>query len=463
GAADEQITPADPCTVLILRSERLIRVTADTPVAAGVEALRWRQLLELRCADRAVLAAEQHPHALAERAHDVRARMEPPERRAGSERVAAAAQVHGPRVPSSRDERIVGDLARQLRAAEEDRLDGRRGERGPELLALDAEVEPPLEAAPRVVPRGAERLLTGLPVADLLIAERAAQREEIGQRIALARNAIFGGDRLLDARQTQIGRKTVPARVDAAQLDAEADARPGVGAVAEADGVLLRAPRRRAHDDRDVVILGALALDVDHDVAEIAAVVQRDLQLQEPVGIERLAAANRHEAFDEALVQDVLLDRDVAEVIAGAGIELEVDGRLAPRTVHAQLGAPVHDVDEACVVRRIEQRLLRGLVARMSEHLTGRERDRLPSGAHRRVVGAFANDADVDLGDRRRRAGIDDVARDPIVAVALERRRHGRLVVSERLQRGRDLAFRRGVQPADPRLRRVLVVLRGPV
>src|SRR5690606_25020477 len=166
-------------------------------------------------------------------------------------------------------------LAGQLRAAEQDRLGRRRRERRPELLALDADVEAPLKAAPRVVPRCAERLLTRVPVADLLIAERAAQREEVGDRIAPAGDPILGGDRLLDARQAQIRREAVAPRIDAPQLDAEADARAGVGAVAEADRVLLCAAGRRAHDHWDMSVLGPLALDVDHDVAEVAAVGQR--------------------------------------------------------------------------------------------------------------------------------------------------------------------------------------------
>src|SRR5690606_6212139 len=143
----------------------------------------------------------------------------PAERRPGPERIAAAAQIRRPRIAAARNERVVRDLAGQLRAAEQDRLGRRRRERRPELLALDADVEAPLKAAPRVVPRCAERLLTRVPVADLLIAERAAQREEVGDRIAPAGDPILGGDRLLDARQAQIRREAVAPRIDAPQLD----------------------------------------------------------------------------------------------------------------------------------------------------------------------------------------------------------------------------------------------------
>src|SRR5690606_20068569 len=116
--------------------------------------------------------------------------------------------------------------------------------------------------------------------------------------------------------------------------DAEADSRAGIGAVAEADRVLLRAARRSAHDDGNVAIVGQLALDVDHDVAEVAAVVQGNLQREEPIGVERLPVANRHEPLDEALVKDILLDGDLAEVVAWTGIELEVDRRLASPAMH---------------------------------------------------------------------------------------------------------------------------------
>src|SRR5690606_39333138 len=132
---------------------------------------------------------------------------------------------------------------------------------------------------------------------------------------------------------------------------------------------------------------------------------------------------------------DILLDGDLAEVVAWTGIELEVDRRLASPAMHTELGASERDVDETGVVRGIEQRLLRGLVPRVPQHLSRRERYRLPRRAHDGLVGPFADDADVDLGDRRRRARIDDVARDPVLAVALEARLDRRIVVAERLQR----------------------------
>src|SRR5690606_34405969 len=101
GARDEQISPADARPVLVLRPERLIRIAAHAAVAAGVEALRRRQLPELRRCDRAVLAAQQHAHALAERADHIAAQVQPAERRPGPERIAAAAQIRRPRISAA--------------------------------------------------------------------------------------------------------------------------------------------------------------------------------------------------------------------------------------------------------------------------------------------------------------------------------------------------------------------------
>src|SRR5690606_2585179 len=113
-ARDQKITPADAFARVVERPEILIAVAAHAAVSAREESLRRRQPCELIGADGAVLAAQKHAHALTQRAHDVAARMQAAERRAGAERVAADAHVHRPGVAASREDRVIGPLAREL-------------------------------------------------------------------------------------------------------------------------------------------------------------------------------------------------------------------------------------------------------------------------------------------------------------------------------------------------------------
>src|SRR5690606_20705031 len=103
----------------------------------------------------------------------------------------------------------------------------------------------------------------------------------------------------------------MPIRIDPPQLDADAHPRAGIRAVTEAQRVLLRAAGGRSNNDWNTSVERALPLDVDRDLVEVAAVVQSDLKLQQPVRIERLPGADRHQPLNEGLAQNLLLDPEL--------------------------------------------------------------------------------------------------------------------------------------------------------
>ena len=51
-----------------------------------------------------------------------------------------------------------------------------------------------------------------------------------------------------------------------------------------------------------------VAPDVDRHLVEIAAIAERELQVDEAVRVERLAGLNGHVPPDEARIENVLLD-----------------------------------------------------------------------------------------------------------------------------------------------------------
>src|SRR5690606_15753349 len=111
--------------------------------------------------------------------------------------------------------------------------------------------------------------------------------------------------------------------------------------------------------DRDMEVVGLLALDVHVHGAEVVAATEAELQVDEPLGIEGLATLDVVAATDEVRVEDRLLDLDVAEVIARAALEDQVDLGPAALRIHAELAALVLGIEETRGVHRLHQPVLR--------------------------------------------------------------------------------------------------------
>ena len=94
-------------------------------------------------------------------------------------------------------------------------------------------------------------------------------------------------------------------------------------------------------DHRDLPIDGFVSHDVDGHVAEVAAVVERELKLDEAVRIEGITARDLDESPDQARIENLLLDREVAEVVLRPGLEHQVDVGLALARLNEDFGALV--------------------------------------------------------------------------------------------------------------------------
>ena len=94
------------------------------------------------------------------------------------------------------------------------------------------------------------------------------------------------------------------------------------------------------------------------DPAEVTAVAQCQLQLQQGIGVEGCALLDVHELLHEVRVEYVLLDTDRAKEIARAGIQQQLNLRAVLRLQDAQLGALVTGIEIACRQCRLQQCLL---------------------------------------------------------------------------------------------------------
>ena len=165
--------------------------------------------------------------------------------------------------------------------------------------------------------------------------------------------------------------------------------------------------------DRHTAVDRFVAPDVDRHRVEVAAIAERELQVDEAVRVERLAGLDGHVPPDEARIENVLLDLDVAEEVFRAGIEDQLDVGLAFLAPHADLRLPIDGVDVARVAGRVEEPLLRGFVLRVLQLLARRKLGGRERRAHRGLFAAVADCADLDDVDDGGRAGIDVVAREP--------------------------------------------------
>src|SRR5690606_32296678 len=121
----------------------------------------------------------------------------------------------------------------------------------------------------------------------------------------------------------------------------------GVRAVAEAHGPALRIARSRVDGDRNLEVLRPVAPDVHVHGTEVIAAAQRELQVDEALGVERLAALDVVEAADEGRVEDRLLYAHVAEVVARPAVEDQPDVGFAPFRVHADFALRVAGIEES--------------------------------------------------------------------------------------------------------------------
>ena len=188
-------------------------------------------------------------------------------------------------------------------------------------------------------------------------------------------------------------------------------------------------------DHRDLPIHRFVALDVDGHVAEVAAVAERELKVDQAVRVERLAGLDRDEAIDQARIENLLLDLEVAKVVLRPGVEHQVNVGAPLPSIDEDFSALVFDVDVARRIRRVIQALLRSFVLRMVQHSAGREIDRLEDVAHSGLFAPVAEHADLDVVEHGRLARLHCVAGRPAFACALQRGIDFRRVVAKRLQR----------------------------
>ena len=111
----------------------------------------------------------------------------------------------------------------------------------------------------------------------------ARKLKRVGRDV-LHRNLILGRGRGLDFRQAQVGVEAVAAPVETPQLRPEAQSRPRVRAVADADRVILCFARRGVNHDRHTAVDRFVAPDVHRHLVEVAAVAERELQVDEAIG-----------------------------------------------------------------------------------------------------------------------------------------------------------------------------------
>ncbi len=131
----------------------------------------------------------------------------------------------------------------------------------------------------------------------------------IGARYPVAaRHAPF------DEGQPGVGLGPVAASVQAPEFDPGPPPEPGVGAVAEPDLVATTPLRLQVDDDRDACPLPPeLALRPHLDAAEVGALREVRLELDQPLGAVAIAGLEGHVTLEQRGVQDVLVEGDVAE------------------------------------------------------------------------------------------------------------------------------------------------------
>ncbi len=156
------------------------------------------------------------------------------------------------------------------------------------------------------------------------------------------------------------------------------------------------------------------------DVAEIAAVRERGVQRVEVAAVVRIAAANLHVRVDQLVAQHVLLERDLAETVALAGVEAQHDVGDALLRVHVDAIRGELRLRVAALGREIEPAALQRLVVAVVQNRAYLDR-RLFARAHeRRVLHRFADELHVEIAHERRRADADRELRVPALRRAVE-------------------------------------------
>ncbi len=248
--------------------------------------------------------------------------------------------------------------------------------------------------------------------------------------------------------------------VEVAQLEPQGAARPGVGAVAQARGPLLRPGGHQVDVDRDLDSRRLVAARHHLDALEVGAVGERLLQQQQPVGRERVALLEADVTLQQRRPQEVLVEAHRPEAVERPGLVVQDDARGVGGQVDLDLADQELAVEVA--VRRgvVVECLLAHLVGDLHQRLAFVQREGVHQLLETVVARPVAEQLEVAGGHLELRPLVDLVMGHPGGAVVAERGVHHHPVVAEGLQRLLDLVGRLAVQAADARLVEVLVLAR---
>src|SRR4029453_15534036 len=141
------------------------------------------------------------------------------------------------------------------------------------------------------------------------------------ERRVADRNDVARDRFLLDRGRRDLRLQPVPVVVEQPVFPGDLAAHTGVGAVARADGVavaldLLAADRDRYGQRRRVLVAGSHRYR-----AVVVAVLERELRAADPLRRIRLTLGEADKAGEQPGVDRILLDANLAELVATAGVE----------------------------------------------------------------------------------------------------------------------------------------------
>ncbi len=252
-------------------------------------------------------------------------------------------------------------------------------------------------------------------------------------------DAVLGEQRLALLRVVQVRGQLVPARIDVAPVQAQADTGAALGAVADAGGVDVALGQLQLDVDRHAAVLGLVRVGLDVDAGEVVQPHQRFAQAVQLALVEVAAFLPVHQLVQQALIELVLEEGGGAHVVADAAdpAQGDVGGVVRAGDFHAAVGEV--GVEVAAVGQAAHDGQLAGFVGGVVEHVADLGREGLQVLLQVAVVAAFAFDGQVAPAHAHRFAQLHPHGdRQAFVVGGFGARRldgDGGRVVTERLQR----------------------------
>lgn len=233
----------------------------------------------------------------------------------------------------------------------------------------------------------------------------------------------------------------MPTTIHEAVLVAQADARSGIGGVADARLPCLALGRFERHLDRDRAAVGAIALWAHLDALEVARIAELAVERGNRTCIVGLTLVQSGEPVHEILVETLFAEAQRTETVARTAVRGEQHLGLRTLGVDAQLAAGEREVEVAALGRELAQPFLDGLVVGVVERRPDGQGQIGDDLGELGVVARLARDVDVACRDRRTCAERDFDCRVPAFRIAPQVLVDLGSVITECVQRRPEIVF----------------------